>query len=77
MPEILEVERYRALAEQALGRPIARVWMVDARYGRGGTTPQRLRRALVGRSFTAARRRGKLMLLDTDGRARPWACASA
>ncbi len=67
MPEILEVELYRVLAEQALGRPIARVWMVDARYGRGGTTPQRLRAALVGRSFTAARRRGKLLLLDTSG----------
>lgn len=67
MPEILEVERYRAFAEQALGRPIARVWMVDSRYGRGGTTPQRLRSALAGRTFTAARRRGKLMLLDTAG----------
>ncbi len=67
MPEILEVELYRALAERALYREIARVWMVDARYGRGGTTPQRLRAALVGRSFTAARRRGKLLLLDTSG----------
>jgi formamidopyrimidine-DNA glycosylase len=67
MPEILEVERYRAFAERALERPITKVWMVDARYGRGGTTPARLRAALVGRSFTAARRRGKLMLLDTDG----------
>jgi formamidopyrimidine-DNA glycosylase len=67
VPEILEVERYRAFAERALERPITKVWMVDARYGRGGTTPQRLRAALVGRSFTAARRRGKLMLLDTDG----------
>ena len=64
MPEILEVERYRAFAERALDRPIARVWMVDARYGRGGTTPPRLRAALVGRTFQAARRRGKLMLLD-------------
>jgi formamidopyrimidine-DNA glycosylase len=67
VPEILEVERYRAFAEPALGRPITRVWMVDARYGRGGTTPRRLRAALVGRSFTAARRRGKLMLLDSSG----------
>jgi formamidopyrimidine-DNA glycosylase len=66
VPEILEVELYRALAERALGRPIARAWMVDSRYGRGGTTPARLRAALVGRSFTAARRRGKLLLLDTD-----------
>jgi formamidopyrimidine-DNA glycosylase len=66
VPEILEVERYRALAEKALDRPVSTAWMVDARYGRGGTTPHRLRAALAGRSFTAARRRGKLMLLDTD-----------
>jgi formamidopyrimidine-DNA glycosylase len=67
VPEILEVERYRVLAQQALGRPVATVWMVDSRYGRGGTTPQRLQAALDGRTFVAARRRGKLMLLDTDG----------
>jgi formamidopyrimidine-DNA glycosylase len=67
VPEILEVERYRELAEKALDRRIAKAWMVDARYGRGGTTPGRLRSALVGHSFTEARRRGKLMLLDTDG----------
>jgi formamidopyrimidine-DNA glycosylase len=66
VPEILEVELYRQLAEKALGRPIAKVWMVDARYGRGGTSPRRLSQALVGHTFTAARRRGKLMLLDTD-----------
>ncbi len=40
--------------------------MVDARYGRGGTTPRRLTAALVGHSFTQARRRGKLLLLDAD-----------
>jgi formamidopyrimidine-DNA glycosylase len=67
VPEILEVELYRSLAEQALGREVTGVWMVDARYGRGGTTPARLRSALVGRPFTAARRRGKLLLLDSDG----------
>jgi formamidopyrimidine-DNA glycosylase len=68
VPEILEVERYRAFAEQALDRPIARASMVDSRYGRGGTTGPRLRTALVGRSFEAARRRGKLLLLDVkDG----------
>ncbi len=67
MPEILEVELYRTSAEPALGRLITRTWMVDSRYGRGGTTPARLRSALVGHMFTAARRRGKLLLLDTDG----------
>jgi formamidopyrimidine-DNA glycosylase len=66
VPEILEVEHYRAFAEQALRRPVASAWMVDARYGRRGTTPQRLGAALVGRAFAAARRRGKLMLLDVD-----------
>jgi formamidopyrimidine-DNA glycosylase len=67
MPEILEVELYRALAEKGTGRLIEKVWMVDARYGRGGTTSRRLTSALVGHSFTHARRLGKLMLLDTDG----------
>jgi formamidopyrimidine-DNA glycosylase len=66
MPEILEVELYRGLAEGALGRPITDTWMADARYGRGGTTPRRLKSALVGHRFTEARRRGKLLLLDTD-----------
>ncbi len=67
MPEILEVERYRVLADKALHREMRTIWMVDARYGRGGTTPARLRAALEGHRFTEARRSGKLMLLDTDG----------
>jgi len=67
MPEILEVELYRRLAEKALGRTIKKVWMVDSRYGRGGTTARRLQSALAGHVFTEARRRGKLLLLDTDG----------
>ncbi len=66
MPEILEVELYRGLAEKALRRTIQKVWMVDDRYGRGGTTPRGLQRALAGHMFTEARRRGKLLLLDTD-----------
>jgi formamidopyrimidine-DNA glycosylase len=66
VPEVLEVELYRGLAEKALGRTIDRVWMVDSRYGRGGTTTRRLQGALAGRRFTEARRRGKLLLLDTD-----------
>jgi formamidopyrimidine-DNA glycosylase len=66
VPEILEVERYRTLAEKALLRPVSAVWMVDDRYGRGGTTTRRLRTALTGHRFVAARRRGKLMLIDVD-----------
>jgi formamidopyrimidine-DNA glycosylase len=67
VPEILEVELYRGLAEKALHRMITDAFMVDGRYGRGGTTQRRLKSALVGHTFTEARRRGKLMLLDTDG----------
>jgi formamidopyrimidine-DNA glycosylase len=67
VPEILEVELYRALAEKALWRTIEKVWMVDSRFGRGGTTTRRLQSALAGHVFTEARRRGKLLLLDTDG----------
>jgi formamidopyrimidine-DNA glycosylase len=66
VPEILEVELYRRFAEQALERPVTAASMVDDRYGRGGTTTAGLRSAVVGHSFTAARRRGKLLLLDTD-----------
>jgi formamidopyrimidine-DNA glycosylase len=66
VPELLEVESYRALAESALGRPITRVRTPDHWILKGATTP-RLLRALVGRQFVSARRRGKLLLLDTDG----------
>jgi formamidopyrimidine-DNA glycosylase len=64
MPEMLEVEYYRRLAERALGRPIASVKVPDPHVIRGLSGATALRRALVGRSFTAARRRGKLLLLD-------------
>ena len=63
----MEVELYRVLAEKALWRTIEKVWMVDSRFGRGGTTTRRLQSALAGHVFTEARRRGKLLLLDTDG----------
>lgn len=67
VPELPEIEYYRALGEAALGRPIAKVQAPDAWFLKGGTTARALRKALVGRSFTAARSIGKLMLLDTDG----------
>src|SRR6185312_14669745 len=56
MPEILEVELYRGLAEKALHRRIEDISIVDSRYGRGGTTDRRLKGALIGHAFTAARR---------------------
>jgi formamidopyrimidine-DNA glycosylase len=68
MPELPEVESYRRLAERlALGRPIEGIDGRDTWYLKGSTTEAGLHAALVGRSFTAARRRGKLLMLDTDG----------
>jgi len=68
MPELPEVERYRRLAESAaLGRRIVDVDAGDAWILKGGASAADLRGALIGRSFTAARRRGKLLLLDTVG----------
>jgi formamidopyrimidine-DNA glycosylase len=67
MPEILEVEAARALIEErALGRPIATVDAPDAWYLKRGLTPRGVRKALPGRRLSTARRRGKLMLIDTD-----------
>jgi formamidopyrimidine-DNA glycosylase len=67
MPEILEVEAYRGLAQEALGRTITGARVVDGRYVGGRVTPRALASALKGRTVTGARRRGKLLLLDTDG----------
>jgi formamidopyrimidine-DNA glycosylase len=67
MPEMLEVEFYRQMAEGCLGRPIVSVEVIDPHCLGAGTSELGLRRALVGRAFTAARRRGKLLILDTEG----------
>jgi formamidopyrimidine-DNA glycosylase len=68
VPELPEVEFYRTLAEKALDRPIAKVDAPDAWYLKRGATARSVRAALKGRSFTAARRIGKLLLLDlSDG----------
>ena len=65
MPEMLEIEIYRRAAEQAVGRRVARVDAPDDWYLKGGLTRAALRRAVEGRTLTAVRRRGKLLLLDT------------
>lgn len=65
MPELLEVEYYRRLVTQALGRPVASVAVPDPHVLAPALGPAALRRALVGRPLVAARRRGKLLLLDT------------
>ena len=67
MPEILEVELYRGLAEKALERTIDKVWMVDAPL-RTGRDDAPWAAACAGRPHVhrGARAAGKLMLLDAD-----------
>ena len=62
MPEGLEAEIYRRHAEQVLGRTIVRV-EVDPMQ----PMADELTSVLPGLRFTAARRHGKLVLLDTAG----------
>lgn len=62
MPEGLEAEIYRQHAERALDRTIVRV-AVDPMQ----PSAVELRSVLPGLRFTAARRHGKLVLLDTAG----------
>jgi formamidopyrimidine-DNA glycosylase len=67
VPELPEVEAYRRLAEErALGREVAGVVAEDAWYLKGGIDAAAVSAALLGRRFVAARRIGKLLLLDTD-----------
>jgi formamidopyrimidine-DNA glycosylase len=63
VPELVEVELYRRLAERVVGRVIASVVADDAWFLKRGATPA----ALVGERVTTARRIGKLLLLDTTG----------
>ena len=67
MPELPEVEAARGLiADQALNRRIVAVDDADAFVCRPHT-PGQLRDALVGRTLTSARRRGKTMWCETSG----------
>jgi formamidopyrimidine-DNA glycosylase len=67
VPELPEVEAYRRLAEErALGRTIGAVDAPDPWYLKAGLVADEVGAALVGRSIVAARRIGKLLLLDTS-----------
>jgi formamidopyrimidine-DNA glycosylase len=59
MPEGLEVELYRRVAERAVGRPISAV-SVDDRQAMA----RELEAVLPGRTIAAAHRRGKLLVLE-------------
>ncbi len=68
MPEIIEVEQARHLIEErGLDRVISGVFAPDAWFLKRGLTDATLAQVLPGHRFAKARRRGKLLLLDTDG----------
>jgi formamidopyrimidine-DNA glycosylase len=67
VPELPEVEAYRQLAERVVGRTITRVEAPDAWYFKGGLDAATVVGGMTARRVTAARRRGKLLLIDTDG----------
>ena len=69
VPEILEVETYRRQAEAVVGRRIVGVDAPDAWYVKN-VDGDVLRAALDGRRVEAARRTGKLLVLDLDDGAR-------
>jgi formamidopyrimidine-DNA glycosylase len=67
VPESIEVEYYRRLADRTVGRRIDGVDAPDAWFLKGGLTAESLADAVTGRRIDATRRIGKLLLLDTDG----------
>jgi formamidopyrimidine-DNA glycosylase len=66
VPESIEIEYYRQLAERALDRTVASVDTPDSWFLKDGLTGEVLGAVVIGRRFTEARRIGKLLLLDTD-----------
>ena len=66
MPEILEVESYRVLADRAIGRRIARGW-ADAYAAKKLASPSSWSRGVKGLTIVATQRVGKLLILDTSG----------
>lgn len=67
MPEMIEIELYRRLADRVVGQRVRRVHAPDAWFLKGGLDASAVRVALRGRTVTGTRRIGKLLLLETDG----------
>jgi formamidopyrimidine-DNA glycosylase len=67
VPELVEIEYYRRLAEQTVGRVVTAVDAPDAWFLKGGLDAKSLESAMTGRRITGTDRIGKLLLLETDG----------
>ena len=66
MPEAIEVEIYKKIAERAAGQKVAGVEILDDNYLRGEGTEKYLRLEIVNKQVLQVRRHGKLLLLDFD-----------
>jgi formamidopyrimidine-DNA glycosylase len=66
MPEILEVESYRQLAERVVGATIVRGW-ADALMAKKLHATSSWARAVKGLTVMGTSRRGKLLMLETTG----------
>ncbi len=61
MPELLEVEVYRRLADKAVGRTVDAVEAPDSWFLKGGITPAEVVGAVQGATLLGTGRRGKLL----------------
>jgi formamidopyrimidine-DNA glycosylase len=66
VPEVLEVESYRQLADRLVGATIIKGWS-DAYAAKKLLSSAQWARTVKGLTITATGRRGKLMLIETDG----------
>lgn len=66
MPEGIEIEMYRRAAEATVGRSITALEITDGRYPRGAVPPEAIVAAATGARVCAARRVGKVLLMDLD-----------
>lgn len=64
MPELIEVELYRRLADRTIGRTVAEVEAPDGWFIKGGATPVEVADAVQGATVRATGRRGKLLTVD-------------
>ena len=70
MPELIEVEVYRRIADRVVGRTIEHVETTDAWYLKGGIGAADVASALEGAAVMATVRIGQLLLVDV-GESRP------
>jgi formamidopyrimidine-DNA glycosylase len=66
VPEVLEVESYRQLADHLVGATVTRGWS-DAYAAKKLLSRGQWARTVKGLTFTRTDRRGKLLVIETDG----------